>query len=197
MQPIQKNPQKIQYIQMVIVLDFDGTCVTHSFPEIGKGIGAEIVLSQLTYNGHSIVLSTMRCDDPEGKFKQKFPNGYEVHSGMFLKEAVEWFRSHGIPLYGIQTNPMQHTWTSSPKAYGQLIIDDAALGTPLVDLPKISDREFVNWAEVARFLCNKELFTVNQYFAIIEDLSKFFKKTYNVSILTEPITTSFYYVADL
>lgn len=27
---------------MDIVLDFDGTCVTHSFPQVGKDIGAVV-----------------------------------------------------------------------------------------------------------------------------------------------------------
>ena len=29
---------------MDIIIDFDGTCVTHEFPNIGKDIGAEKVL---------------------------------------------------------------------------------------------------------------------------------------------------------
>jgi hypothetical protein len=33
--------------------------------------------------------------------------------------------------YGIQSNPRQLAWTSSPKAYAELYIDDAALSCPL------------------------------------------------------------------
>ena len=32
---------------MDIVLDFDGTCVTHEFPKIGKDIGSAPVLKEL------------------------------------------------------------------------------------------------------------------------------------------------------
>lgn len=32
---------------MVIAVDFDGTCVTHEFPKIGKDIGAIPVLRKL------------------------------------------------------------------------------------------------------------------------------------------------------
>jgi len=32
---------------MDIVIDFDGTCVTHDFPRVGKDIGAEPVLRKL------------------------------------------------------------------------------------------------------------------------------------------------------
>lgn len=32
---------------MVIAVDFDGTCVTHEFPKIGKDIGAIPVLREL------------------------------------------------------------------------------------------------------------------------------------------------------
>lgn len=36
---------------MDICIDFDGTCVTHEFPKVGKNIGAEIVLKELVGNG--------------------------------------------------------------------------------------------------------------------------------------------------
>lgn len=29
---------------MIIAVDFDGTCIMHDFPNVGKNIGAEIVL---------------------------------------------------------------------------------------------------------------------------------------------------------
>lgn len=32
---------------MVIAVDFDGTCVTHEFPKVGKDIGAVPVLKEL------------------------------------------------------------------------------------------------------------------------------------------------------
>jgi hypothetical protein len=55
---------------------------------------------------------------------------------------------HGIPLMGVNENPSQKSWTSSPKAYAQLYIDDAALGTPLVYPESSSERPYVDWAAI-------------------------------------------------
>ena len=46
----------------IIGIDFDGTCVTHEFPRIGKDIGAVPVLKELIANGHDLILFTMRSD---------------------------------------------------------------------------------------------------------------------------------------
>jgi len=116
-----------------IAVDFDGTCVTHDYPAIGKEIGAVLVLKRLVEAGHQLILNTMR-------------------SGVELHQAVEWFKSHEIPLIGINTNPTQHNWTSSPKAYAHLYIDDAALGCPLITESGISQRPFVDWHKVERQL---------------------------------------------
>jgi len=45
---------------MIIAIDFDGTCVTHAYPKIGKDIGAVPVLKQLVQYGHQLILWTMR-----------------------------------------------------------------------------------------------------------------------------------------
>jgi len=121
---------------MDILIDFDGTVVTHVWPEIGEDIGAVPVLKELVAKGHNLILFTMR-------------------SGESLDEAVNWFKKNEIPLYGIQTNPTQHTWTTSPKAYGQLIIDDICLGIPLVK--KMSTRPYVDWVKVKEILIQKEI----------------------------------------
>lgn len=97
---------------MKIAIDFDGTCVEHAYPEIGADIGAVPVLKRLVAAGHQLILFTMR-------------------SGEKLNEASRWFEENGIPLYGIQSDPEQATWTSSPKCFANLYIDDAALGIPL------------------------------------------------------------------
>lgn len=39
---------------MIIAVDFDGTCVTHEFPEVGKDIGAVPVLKELVEKGMQI-----------------------------------------------------------------------------------------------------------------------------------------------
>ena len=45
---------------MFIAIDFDGTCVTHDYPEVGKDIGAVPVLKRLIDAGHKLILHTMR-----------------------------------------------------------------------------------------------------------------------------------------
>lgn len=139
---------------MDIVIDFDGTVVTHEFPNVGKDVGAVPVLRELVLAGHNLILFTMRSDidDPKSDCPTIVPKG-----GNYLTQAVEWFKTHAIPLYGIQTNPTQYTWTHSPKAYGQIIIDDAALGCPLkIDL-KYTERPFVDWEAVRQLLILKNV----------------------------------------
>jgi hypothetical protein len=117
---------------MIIAVDFDGTCVTHEYPKIGRFIGAEPVLKELVGAGHSLILWTMR-------------------SGKHLEDAVQWFNEREIPLFGINGNPQQGAWTKSPKAYAQLYIDDAALGTPLCSGLN-GERPFVDWKKVREIL---------------------------------------------
>ena len=139
---------------MIIAVDFDGTCVTHSFPELGKDIGAQEVLKQLVNAGHQLILWTMRCDGQEGSITN---SGYEIHAGDYLTQAVTWFENNDIPLFGVQRNPSQDQWTSSPKCYAQLYIDDAALGCPLKFVPELSNRPFVDWAAVETLLLKQKI----------------------------------------
>ena len=122
---------------MVFVVDFDGTCVTHEFPRIGKDIGAVPVLKKIVRAGAKIVLFTMRDDRGPGE--------------MYLTDAVNWFKENGIELYGIQTNPSQKSWTNSPKAHGDVFIDDLAFGCPLV-FPEDGSRPYVDWKEIESVL---------------------------------------------
>lgn len=132
---------------MEICIDFDGTCVAHEYPKVGKDIGAIPVLKELVEKGHRLILFTMRSDQK----KKKKINGEEiiVEENM-LSDAVRWFQDNDIPLYGIQKNPTQRFWTSSPKAYGHLYIDDAALGCPLI--VGDADRPYVDWKRVREIL---------------------------------------------
>ena len=136
---------------MTINIDFDGTCVTHSFPEIGKEIGAIPVLKRLTDQGHQLILFTMRSN--RITFKD-IGDGDIVPdtNGHFLNDAIKWFMNNGIPLYGVQSNPDQHNWTESPKSYAQLMIDDSSLGCPLKHDLSLSKRPFVDWEAVEKWL---------------------------------------------
>lgn len=135
---------------MDIVIDFDGTVVTHEFPNVGKDIGAAPVLRELVNNGHRLILFTMRSNN--GDLPLITPKGIIPINGNFLDDAVNWFKKNNIELFGIQTNPEQATWTTSPKAYGHLIIDDTALGCPLKRLKSKSKRPFVDWVMIKKHL---------------------------------------------
>jgi hypothetical protein len=132
---------------MIIAVDFDGTCVTHEFPKVGRDIGAIPVLRKLVENGHKLILFTMRSNvvNPESENPD-----IHLESGNYLDDAINWFKQNKIELWGIQTNPTQATWTSSPKAYAQLYIDDASLGCPLIQVG--NGRPFVDWETVENLL---------------------------------------------
>jgi len=119
---------------MYICVDFDGTIVDHRFPEIGKPVPDAIKWLKRIHNaGGKIILYTMRSD---GKMM-----------GTLLSDAVDYLRSEGVELFGVNKNPTQESWTSSPKAYGEIYIDDAAFGCPLIK-PKGFARPCVDWKKV-------------------------------------------------
>jgi len=123
-----------------IVLDFDGTCVAQVYPGVGGEIGAVPVLRELTEAGHRLILFTMRCNRDDG-----------------LLDATNWFRKWDIPLYGIQSHPNQKEWTDSPKAYGELIIDDRSLGIPTTFRKSLSDVPYVDWYQTRLLLKKRGL----------------------------------------
>lgn len=138
---------------MIIAIDFDGTCTTNDFPNIGKDIGAVPVLKELIAHGHQIILWTMRSDpDTIPEYKGKI-----FKEDCYLTAAVNWFKENDIELYGIQENPTQSKWTNSPKAYAEVYIDDAALGIPLkLDLD-LSVRKFVDWEATLELLIERAI----------------------------------------
>ena len=121
-----------------ICVDFDGTCVAHEFPNIGKDVGAVPVLKKLAAAGHKLILWTMRDGDK-------------------LQEAIDWFVQNGIELYASQANPSQKRWTSSPKAYAHMYIDDAAMGCPVIVDETVSGRPFADWPAIESILTEKGL----------------------------------------
>lgn len=120
----------------IIAIDFDGTCVTHEYPLVGKDVpNAVNVLKKLNACNIKLILWTMRSGDK-------------------LIDAKNWFREREIELWGINENPTQKVWTDSPKAYAKLYIDDAALGCPL---SYIVDRPYVDWYRVETILKSKQV----------------------------------------
>lgn len=115
---------------MIIAIDFDSTCVANAFPKIGPDIGAVPILKKLLSYGHKLILFTVRCD-------------------LVLDEAINWFDANDIELLGINKNP-SNDFSSSPKPYFDLFIDDKALGAPLIKT-SISEDPYINWVEVDKF----------------------------------------------
>ena len=116
----------------IIALDFDGTVVTHAYPEVGEDIGAVAVLKELVAQEDKLILWTMR-------------------SGTLLEDAVAWFKKHDIPLWGINENPSQKEWTESPKLHTDLLIDDSALGCPTCFLDG-ERRPAADWRRIREML---------------------------------------------
>jgi hypothetical protein len=118
---------------MIIAVDFDGTCVEHDYPSVGIDVeGAVEVLRAIVAKRHRLILFTMR-------------------SGSKLDDAVRWFRDRKIELWGVNENPEQREWTSSPKVYADLYIDDSAIGCPIRFIDGVR-HPVVNWSKIKSIL---------------------------------------------
>lgn len=104
----------IIYIVMTIAVDFDGTIVTHEYPQIGEERPFAVeTLKMLISDRHRLILWTVR----EGKL---------------LEDAVEWCRERGIEFYAVNKDypeekqeGNQH-YTRKPKV--DVWIDDRNIG---------------------------------------------------------------------
>lgn len=97
-----------------ICIDFDGTIVKHTFPSIGDPVpGAFEWMKKFQEAGASLILWTMR-------------------DKQFLSDAINYCQDKGVEFFAWNINPTQRRWTTSPKAYASLYIDDATFGCPLV-----------------------------------------------------------------
>lgn len=99
---------------MTIAVDFDGTIVTHEYPQIGEERPFAVeTLKMLISDRHRLILWTVR----EGKL---------------LEDAVEWCRERGIEFYAVNKDypeekqeGNQH-YTRKPKV--DVWIDDRNIG---------------------------------------------------------------------
>ena len=66
-----------------------------------------------------------------------------------LSDAVKWLKQKGIELYGINENPDQCTWTSSPKVHCDIFVDDRSLGCPLTNF---EGHTVVDWGAIEQML---------------------------------------------
>jgi len=115
---------------MFIAVDFDGTIADHKYRDIGKPVpGAFEWLRTFQELGAKLILWTMRSDCEQ--------------SGPMLSQAIEFCSEHGVDFDSRHNSNLQ-TWTTSPKAYAHVYIDDAAFGCPLVENPN-GGRPYVDW----------------------------------------------------
>lgn len=97
---------------MKIAVDFDGTIVEHKYPEIGKiRPFAFETLKMLQDKGHQLILWTYR-------------------SGIYLTEAVDFCKTHGIEFYAVNNSYPEEVFdgSKSRKIDCNLFIDDRNIG---------------------------------------------------------------------
>ncbi len=116
---------------MIWAIDFDGTIVTHDYPDMGVPLpGAIEWLKTFQQHGVKLLMWTMRSEDK-------------------LQEAIQLLNDNGVEMWAYNENPEQD-WTTSPKAYADLYVDDRALGCPTIRDDR--GRLCVDWSIVGPML---------------------------------------------
>ena len=99
---------------MIIAVDFDGTIVSHAYPNIGKPIPFAIdTLKKLQADGHQLIL-------------------WSVREGELLQEAVDYCQQKGLDFYAVNASfpeERQLATADTPrKIIADIYIDDRNLG---------------------------------------------------------------------
>ena len=98
---------------MVIAVDFDGTIVTHAYPQIGKPVPFAIdTLKKLQSQGHHQLIL------------------WSCREGQLLQDAIDYCQQRGLEFYAVNTNypdevPQQ---LGARKLAADIYIDDHNLG---------------------------------------------------------------------
>lgn len=111
---------------LIIAVDFDGTIVEDSYPQIGKPMMfAFETLTKLQEKGHRLILWTYR-------------------SGSRLDEAVSFCEENGVHFYAVNKSFPEEDFndTMSRKIHADLFIDDRNIGG------------FLGWGEIYQMLTN-------------------------------------------
>jgi hypothetical protein len=119
----------IDFKNIKIAVDFDGTIVEHQYPEIGKEkLFAFRTLKELEKLGACLILWTFRA-------------------GKELDEAVEFCRNNGIEFYAVNKNYPEEVYNEniSRKINADIFIDDKNVGG------------FPGWSEIWQMLSPYEL----------------------------------------
>ena len=135
------------YQSKVIAIGFDGVCVKDAYPRIGAEINAAPVLRKLTDTGHRLVLYTIRTDIKHAIPKRK---GSKIQKGLLLTQALVWFEANNIPLWAVNRNPEQRSWSQSRKIHADLYIDNKTIGVPLIS--PFDEKPFLDWQAIDNWL---------------------------------------------
>lgn len=96
--------------RLILAVDFDGTICDHQFPAIGPPMeGAFETLKRFQEKGDRLILWTCR-------------------EGMFLKEAINFCKVHGVEFEEHNNNAKEHDYARSRKIYADRYIDDRMIG---------------------------------------------------------------------
>lgn len=118
---------------MIIAVDFDGTLVENAWPAIGPDVPLAFrTLGDLIGMGHKIILWTVR-------------------SGESLDEALLHCALRHVEFWGVNENPDQKDFVTSEKVYCDVLIDDTALGCPLIRPGNGVGKSYVDWAAVRKY----------------------------------------------
>lgn len=144
---------------MIIYLDFDGTCVEHDYPRIGRcNFGCIEVIKKLQDANHEIILNTYRADLGEEALKhaQKWLN---EHYWMFSKDkTIELKPITQSTTKKIQPAPWK-IWNQNKlnTSNDSIYIDDIAIGIPLKPTVMIQNSLMVDWEQVEQDLINAKI----------------------------------------
>lgn len=122
----------VQDTVMTIAVDFDGTIVTHEYPNIGKEIPFAVqTLKMLQDDGHKLILWTVR-------------------EGDLLRDAIQWCREKGLEFYAANKDypeeEEQNNNHYSRKLKADIWIDDRNIG----GLP--------DWGTIYQIIKNKKTY---------------------------------------
>ncbi len=96
--------------KLILAIDFDGTVCEHIYPRVGDPLpNAFEVLKRFREKGDRLILWTCR-------------------EGMFLNEAIDFCKSHGIEFEEHNNNVREQDYAKSRKIYADLYIDDRMVG---------------------------------------------------------------------
>jgi hypothetical protein len=149
----------IDFTNIKIAVDFDGTIVEHEYPEIGKEkLFAFWTLKELEKLGACLILWTFR-------------------TGKELDEAVEYCRKNGIEFYAVNKNYPEEIFneTVSRKINADIFIDDKNVGG------------FPGWGEIWQMLSPLELQQRDAEKRMTSERSNIYKRLFNRKTRTDEI----------